>query len=140
MTYESEIDTITSAIITTLKEVTEFNQQAYKGFWHLFGEEDYPNCMVSLERDELREMTSGQDVHNLFYLLMVQIKGTGDPEADFDSFVNIIGKVIDIFQADVTIDSSCSWCKPVSVDYTFQRGESLVFYVAGITLKVVKSW
>jgi len=134
MTYEENIDALTDAIITTLKEITDFANNCYKGFWHVFDEDDYPNVIVNLERDELRELTAGQDVHNIFYTLVIQIIGTGEPEVDHESLIAIVGEVIDTFQADLTIDGTCSWSKPISTDFAYERGMSLTFYLAAITL------
>lgn len=139
MTYLAHINAFETALVDLMKTISDFENRVYAEFWHLWGPDDFPGCLVKLISDEVLPLAE-QDEHMLYFGLEIHFRATGDPEADWKSLKLLISKVSDKIGANRTLGTTKAWMSVISADYMYRREESLTFYIGLVSIRVVKPW
>jgi hypothetical protein len=139
--YEEYVDKILAQIVFDLRQTDVLPKEnvAY-GFYKQWKHDQYPNAFIRFVRDRIYFATKDEEEHRFIFEIKVTIKGTGNPEADQDEQIRVIGQIYDKIREDNTLDGNASWVKFQEINITFRRSESYIFYDCLLTLEVCKIW
>lgn len=137
-TYATNVKAILIDLDTLLKEITEFNNRVYKGYYKDLGE-TYPACLYMPARDAPKVAGVVKSEHNLTVDLLIFIQG-GDntPSDDVDSLIDIVGAVYE--KLDLAQDQTWRFCTISDINFAFNRDKSLIFYICHMTIQFQLRW
>lgn len=139
--WEQHVDEILQQIVHDMIGTTIFpKENVTYGFWKNWSYNEYPNCQVSFVRDRVTDATRDEEHHYFTFEVKATIQGTGKPEEDQDTQIDVIGQIYDAIRTDNTLGGYANWVVVRNVDVTFRRSESLIFYDFLVTLEVLYVW
>ena len=141
MSYETRVDNILAQIVFDLRGTDLFPiENVTYGFYKQWTEDQYPNAHVRFTRDRVGFATKDEEEHTFSFEVVVGILGTGEPEADQDTLIEVISTIYEAIRADNTLDGHANWVLVRDVDVTFRRDRSLIFFECLILLEVKLVW
>lgn len=142
-TYEEVVDNILDQIVHDIAHHTSdiFNpERVTYGFWKGWKYDKYPNVQVRWLRDNVGLATRSEEGHTFYFQVLVTVAGTGEPEADQKEQIRVIGSIYNAIRTDNTLGDFADWAICRSVDVTFRRSESYIFFDSIILVEVHVTW
>ena len=139
--YEEYVDLILRQIVFDLRNTDIFpNENVTYGFYKQWEEDEYPNAIVRFRSDNVTLATREEEGHTFRFEVLATIQGTGNPEEDQDMQIDVMGQIYDAIRNDNTLGDHANWALIRSVDVTFRRDRSYIFFEFLIVIEVFRVW